>query len=541
MIVELPIYNRIIIALIDLIGIWLAISVYKGIAKKSLARIFLYSIGTMLVWVNFAFFARLVGQARPDLGLMSLKIAWFATPFLFVFLHMLVISYLDKEKQYKFLNNLILFLGLGVSLTTLLTGLIVNDIEFVGSDLTIIYGAGMWVFLGVIAFFMVVPLYILIKAYFNADPARKTKIEYLLTGILIFYIANAIFNISYPIFFGVFDLYWLGDYSSIILLGIIAYAIVARELFGIKVILTALLVSLIAILLGFDIFVFTPQLSIKIYKGVALIVFLYFGFSLIKSVIKEIIYRERLAKLYALEKKARAEVEKIGEAKTQFARATQHDIKNHLTSMIGFLEFIFDGTYGKVPVKLKDPLMKSQVSAKRLMRMADSLLDFSKFQTGKGTVTLETNVDFDKIVREILEEVDFEIKDKDLYLKYEKEGEIPNIKADSEKLKVALFNIIDNAIKYTNKGGITLILSKNKRNIRLEVRDTGIGLEPEKAKQLFSSVFLRGKEAQKIHGSGKGVGMYVTGYIIKAHGGKIWAESKGKNKGTSFFIELLAS
>ena len=268
---------------------------------------------------------------------------------------------------------------------------------------------------------------------------------------------------------------------------------------------------------------------------------MYFGYLLIRSAIREIIYRERLAKLYALEKKARAEVEKIGEAKTQFARATQHDIKNHLTSMIGFLEFIFDGTYGKVPVKLKDPLMKSQVSAKRLMRMADSLLDFSKFQTGKGTVILETNIDFDKIVREILEEVDFEIKDKDLYLKYEKEGEIPNIKADSEKLKVALFNIIDNAIKYTNKGGITLILSKNKRSIRLEVRDTGIGLEPEKAKQLFSSIFIRGKEAQKIHGSGKGVGMYVTGYIIKAHGGKIWAESKGKNKGTSFFIELLAS
>ncbi|MBU3942383.1 HAMP domain-containing histidine kinase, partial [Patescibacteria group bacterium] len=209
-----------------------------------------------------------------------------------------------------------------------------------------------------------------------------------------------------------------------------------------------------------------------------------------------------------------------------------------LTSMIGYVDLIFGGTYGKVPARFKDPLMKFQVSTKRLIRIVNALLDISQFQMGKEVVALQPGIDFESLIKEVIEELAFEVKNRGLYLKYNKEGEVPLIKADSEKLKVALFNIIDNAIKYTKDGGITLTLKKSGKEALFQVKDTGIGLEPEKAKQLFTSAFIRGKEAKKVHGFGRGIGVYITGHIIRAHKGKIWAESEGKGKGTSFFVQL---
>jgi len=142
------------------------------------------------------------------------------------------------------------------------------------------------------------------------------------------------------------------------------------------------------------------------------------------------------------------------------------------------------------------------------------------------------------ILEEVVEELQFEAEYRDIYLKLQKIGKIPKIKADSEKLKVGLFNIVDNAIKYTRKGGVTVALQKVGANVQISVKDTGIGLDSEKAKVLFKSAFERGKEAKKVHSYGRGIGVYITGHIIKAHHGRIWAESEGEDKGSTFFIEL---
>ena len=155
---------------------------------------------------------------------------------------------------------------------------------------------------------------------------------------------------------------------------------------------------------------------------------------------------------------------------------------------------------------------------------------------GKRVVTLEPGIDFESLIKEVMEELRFEVKIRNLYFKYEKMGQVAAIKADSEKLKVALFNIIDNAIKYTKEGGITVNLKQAGKSVQLSVKDTGIGVEPEQAKKLFKEAFARAEEAKKVHGFGRGIGVYITGHIIRAHNGRIWAESQGK--GTTFFIEL---
>jgi len=532
--------HKLIVFLVSIIALILGGIVYFSSPNKKANRIFVLMVFLMLCWVNFAYFARTIGVEVEWVTLSSLflRIAWSTTPLLTASLYFLVIYLFDKEKKHIILSSIVFLAGGGIALITGIGDLIIKDIQFFGGDLTIIYGKAMYPYLGIMFFLTCAVLYSLTSGYLKSSIEEKTKVQYFLIGTFIFFTGNIIFNMILPVFFNIVHFYYFGDYSTIFLLGFTAYAIVKRELFGIRVVLTTLLVSLIAILLSLDIFVFTTELISKLYKGLVLVVFLYFGYLLIMSVLKEIEMREKIKKAYDIEKKAREQIEELTEAKTQFIMATQHHLRTPLTSMIGFLDLLFGGTYGKVPVKIKQALLKFESSTKRLIRVVNELLDISQFQLGKEVVSLNPGTDVLPILKEVIEELQFEAEYRDIYLKLEKIEKIPKIKADSEKLKVGLFNIVDNAIKYTRKGGVTVTLQKVGANVRISVKDTGIGLDSEKAKTLFKSAFVRGKEAKEVHGFGRGIGVYITGHIIKAHHGKIWAESEGEGKGSTFFIEL---
>ncbi len=535
---SLPLYNKILIILINFIAIWLFIVVGSNKIKRNLKIVFLSMIVSMFFWVDFAYLARLVGRQSPKLGLIFLKIAWSASPLLFILIYFLVVFHLNKEKKYYFLNNIIFYSGVVALLIALFTDLIVKNIKFVDSDLTIIYGQGMFPFLMLVLFFMCTPLYILFKEYKKCSLEEKIKIKYLLIGVFIFYLANIIFGILFPIFLKIVHYYWIGDYSTIILLSFIAYAIARWELFGIKIIFAAVFISLIAVLLVLDIFAFTSQPVFRFCKSLILVLFIYFAYLLIKSFLREIKYRQKIKKAYDLERKAHRELERLNTAKTQFMMATQHHLRTPLTAMIGYLDLIFSGTYGKINPKLKDALLKFQASAQRLNSVVDELLDVSRFQLGKKVITPQPNVSIAHILRGIVEELKIEAKVKGIYLKLLISKDLPLITADKEKLRVALANIIDNAVKYTSKGGVMVKADKTDSKVLIKVKDTGMGIPKEDQKDIFNRVFERGKGASKANAVGKGIGLYITYHIIKSHYGNIWVESEGKNKGTTFYIEL---
>ena len=108
---------------------------------------------------------------------------------------------------------------------------------------------------------------------------------------------------------------------------------------------------------------------------------------------------------------------------------------------------------------------------------------------------------------------------------------------DPNKIKEVVSNLIDNALKYTKEGGVTVSLEGTPSVARIIVTDTGIGIHPEDQKNLFEK-FLRSKETTKMVVSGAGLGLYVGKSFIAAHGGRIWAESAGPDKGSRFIIEL---
>src|SRR5207249_1225549 len=110
------------------------------------------------------------------------------------------------------------------------------------------------------------------------------------------------------------------------------------------------------------------------------------------------------------------------------------------------------------------------------------------------------------------------------------------VMADREKLKAAIFNVVDNSVKYTLKGQIDVRVSRGE-GVEIIIHDTGIGMSAENIKTLFTRMFERDETAKKVAG-GSGMGLYLAAQIIQAHHGKIWAESAGEGHGSVFHIEL---
>lgn len=239
------------------------------------------------------------------------------------------------------------------------------------------------------------------------------------------------------------------------------------------------------------------------------------------------------------EEKARKKLEHLNEIKNQFIMATQHHLRTPLTSIQGYLDLLLNGFFGKIPSRINEVLLKIKSSTKEEIKTVEELLNISQFQLGKKVVVFSSSgIDIVKIMKEVIEELTLEAKRKNIYLKIRKPKKQIKIKADYQKLKVALLNIVDNAVKYTDKGGVLISFQVDNSLLKISIEDTGIGIKKEEASNLFEKLFERGKTAQKIFTTGRGIGLYISSKIIKAHDGKIEAISKGEGKGSIFCISL---
>ena len=358
-----------------------------------------------------------------------------------------------------------------------------------------------------------------------------------------------------------------GWFVPIYILGLF-YSITRFKLFNIKVIVAELSTIVIWMLLFAGMFN-AHERPEQIYHTITFIFALFFGMLTIRSVISEVKQKDHLEQItkeldranknltdlnihledrvrkqtaeisqaYEVEKKAHEELKKLDAAKDQFILTTQHHLRTPLTVMKGFLSVILKSK-NKLEPKTVDYVEKISASTGRLAQIVNEFLDIAQFQVGKGLLNVK-EINLYNLVKVITDELSLEMKKKKLFLKISPEPQDwPSVSVDSDKFKPALFNIIDNAIKYTQAGGIVINLEKQNSKVILSVQDTGIGLEPEELKHLFSEVFERGEEAKKTFPTGRGIGLYVTNGIIKAHGGRIWAESEGRGKGARFCLEL---
>jgi PAS domain S-box-containing protein len=253
------------------------------------------------------------------------------------------------------------------------------------------------------------------------------------------------------------------------------------------------------------------------------------------SVIPMQIERDKSGKLVILHDITREKF--IEKTKSEFVSLAAHQLRTPVSATKWTLRMLSDGDLGKITKKQKKFIEKTYESNERMIVLIDDLLNITKIEEGRYLFDFSQG-DFKEVVASTIKDSQEEISRKKILLKFEKpKSKLPKINMDAEKMKLAVQNFIDNAVKYTSaKGKITISLKydKNKKRIIFSIKDNGIGI-PEKQHSRVFSKFFRGVNVVKMDVEGTGLGLFIAKNIIEAHGGKTWFESK-EGKGSTFYI-----
>ena len=319
---------------------------------------------------------------------------------------------------------------------------------------------------------------------------------------------------------------------------IIAFAILRHQLFNAKLLAAEFFTFSLWIFIFIRALIST-NLQERIINWSLLALVIVIGIFLIRSVSKEVQAREEIEELAYKLSIANERLKELDKLKSEFVSIASHQLRSPLTAIKGYASLVLDGSYGKISPGVKEAIDKVFQSSQSLVLMVEDFLNISRIEQGKMKYEMES-YDLQDLAQKVVAEQEQNVKRVGLILDYSTDKQPPYlVTIDINKIRQVITNLIDNAIKYTPKGSIFVRLYKKSagRKIILSVSDTGIGINKETIPYLFSK-FSRAENANKVNVIGTGLGLYIVKEIVEGHGGKVWVESDGTGKGSSFFVEL---
>lgn len=269
----------------------------------------------------------------------------------------------------------------------------------------------------------------------------------------------------------------------------------------------------------------------------ALIVFVGAVVVGIFGVVAVAMVRGERAKRRILEE-ANKQLKLVEEAKSDFVDMVAHQLRSPLGGIRASASMLEEGDFGSLPDSARKSVKLIKDSASRLLTLADTYLDASRLEVGKFE-SVRTTLDVRGEIARILDEMSMAASAKKVELVRDVPASFPSaLSVDGEVLHHALFNLVDNAIKYTDKGRVTVAVRYGK-DLVIEVSDTGMGLTEEERRGLFNK-FHRGRSGHAHTVDGTGLGLYIVKRLVEAAGGSIAVSSAGPGKGTTFRVVLPA-
>ncbi len=380
-------------------------------------------------------------------------------------------------------------------------------------------------------------IFILFRQALKVKDVKHKQTIVFSVGMTITLLFLLIFNVFLPILYNNLSLIPFAGLFMLPFIALTSYAIAHYRLFNVKVITTSLFVFILSVVMFSQILIANTIILIIFHSGIFILI-LIFGINLIKSVVHEVSLREQLEKQEKNLEVAYDKLEEVDKQKTEFLSEASHQLRTPLTVIKWQTATLLDGSYGWIPKKALEAI-QSIFDASTLMAMSVSdYLSVSRIEQGRMEYNFVT-VDVAPILKSVVVGLTKVAREKGLTLTVEHVDENVMVLADIGKLTQIISNLIDNSIKYTPTGGITMSLRKVTKDgvARIEIHDTGIGLNKESIAKLFDK-FARADNGKQVNVGGTGLGLFLVKTFVVAHLGKVWVESPGEVKGSTFIIEI---
>ncbi len=477
-------------------------------------------------------------SSPPSVLFWIRMVVFLAVPHVFLFL-IFVLNFPETNLNIK-KGRFFLILAVALFMMFLvLTPFVFERVIYAGNGYVPVPGKLMPLFAPILVVSFLLTAILVVRRFFAAGkyPDKLIRRQWLAigTGLLVSY-SLLIFLVFVRVI--AFNDTTYVPYSPLFILPIFigaSYAIFRHQLFNIKI-LAAELLTFALLLAGF-VQVLLTETTVSLVLGVAVVFFILItGILLVKNVLKEVRQREQLQELDLKLERANRKLKVLDQARAEFITMASHQLRTPPATIKWYLAAILGGDFGNLSPDALQALRKTQATNNALISLIDDMLNVSRIERGKLEFVFEPT-DILKITQFTVEQLIPMAEQKHLQLEFmpPKENLSP-IVADKEKLRQVINNLIDNAIKYTKAGKITVSISMSQGNVIIKVSDTGKGMPIEEQKKVFQK-FGRGKDANN-YSTGLGLGLYLAKVVVEAHRGKIWAESKGSGKGSSFLVSL---
>lgn len=366
---------------------------------------------------------------------------------------------------------------------------------------------------------------------------RKREVILVVSGAILFLLFFSAGNIL-----GSLESDWevgqIGLFGMPIMLVFISYVVVRYQSFQAKVFAAEAIFSAAFLLLLSILFVRTIENAHTIAIS-TLVLFSILGMLLVKSIKKEIKQREQIQDLVYKLEHANDRLKQIDKLKSEFVSIASHQLRSPLTSIMGYASLLREGHYGNITTKQREPVERIEESARLMSSSIEDYLNVSSIESGNMKYQ-KTDFNLRTEVEQVCDDLRPEGIKRGLLIHFKPKLDSQGVvNADRNKVLQIIHNLINNALKYTPHGTITVLLHDDvkKKRIFLEVTDTGIGMDSATLHSIFQK-FERGDRANTLNIKGTGLGLYVAQRMAEAMGGTITASSAGEGKGSTFTLEL---
>jgi signal transduction histidine kinase len=245
------------------------------------------------------------------------------------------------------------------------------------------------------------------------------------------------------------------------------------------------------------------------------------------------------ARLYKEQAATVTQLRELDKLKSSFLANMSHELRTPLNSILGFTDVILEELDGPLTEHMDNDLRLIQKNGQHLLHLINDVLDMAKIEAGRMNLSPENFKAFD-VMEEVTNITSTLASEKNLALYMDETSEQDvEIYADRTRLRQVMINLVNNAIKFTEAGKITLtVASLPGARILFTVQDTGIGIAPDKLDAIFQE-FTQVDASSTRKAGGTGLGLPISRRLVEMHGGRLWAESTGvPGEGSTFFVEL---